>query len=184
MTSQEQQLDLNQLKAAIWHTLETAVGQRGHEWRTPVLATVDHEGLPQARTVVLRDVDTVRQELRIFTDHRSPKIQQIRQQPRASLLFWSKTLCWQVRMSVDVKVITEGPDIDAAWDRISKSAAAQDYLTFEAPGSPLPGMKKEAEHHAMAILVAQARELDWLELTPGGHRRALLSPHRQHWLVP
>lgn len=176
--------ELKNIKAAIWQNLELSVSERGHQWRTPVLATIDTAGTPQARTVVLRSVNTAAQQLRIFTDKRSPKVEELLQQPRASLLFWSSSLSWQVRISAQISVITEGEAIDQAWARISKSAAASDYLTFEAPGSPLPAMMRKADSHALAILEAQAEEIDWLEINPGGHRRARLSREKEEWLVP
>lgn len=177
-------ITLENLETSIWQTLEASIAERGHEWRTPVLATIDENGLPQARTLVLRGVDPDKRQLRIFTDHRSPKVQQIRQQPCVTLLFWSRVLNWQVRISAEMSVIADGPEIDTAWSRICKSAAAFDYLTLDAPGSPLPDMEKHSEYHALAILVAQVKEIDWLELNPEGHRRARLTDGEAQWLTP
>ena len=51
--------EFESLRAQIWQQLRQAIGEREHEWRTPVLADVDAEGLPQARTVVLRQADPI-----------------------------------------------------------------------------------------------------------------------------
>jgi pyridoxine/pyridoxamine 5'-phosphate oxidase len=40
----------------------------------PSLATVSPDGLPDARTVVLREVDPDQERLVFFTDARSPKV--------------------------------------------------------------------------------------------------------------
>ncbi len=48
---------LEELGATLWRELAGAAQDRAHEWRQPVLATVCPEFGPQARTVVLREVD-------------------------------------------------------------------------------------------------------------------------------
>ena len=45
------------IRHRIWTELQRATVDRHHEWRTPVLATSGLDGLPQARTVVLRAAD-------------------------------------------------------------------------------------------------------------------------------
>ena len=98
----------HQLRLSIWERLQEAVTSRESAWRTPVLASVDSHGMPQARTVVLREVDPVAQRLVIYTDHRSPKAVAFADRPEAVLVFWSKALGWQLRVAVDVRVETRG----------------------------------------------------------------------------
>ena len=57
-----------ELPVRIWQELQRAPLDKHHDWRTPVLATVDGHGLPQARTVVLRQADRTAQTLAFFTD--------------------------------------------------------------------------------------------------------------------
>ena len=105
--------------------------------------------------------------------------------PQSALVFWSKRLSWQLRVSARVRVDTAGPLLDAAWARVSQSAAAGDYLSATAPGSPLHLQNNAPDkQHNMAILVAQVDVMDWLELARSGHRRALLTPERTEWRVP
>lgn len=169
----------------IWLELQRATQDRHHDWRTPVLTSVDAQGAPQARTVVLREADPGTQELTFYTDSRSPKVAELQAAPLCALVFWSKRLGWQLRISARVHVDTKGPLLDAAWSRVSQSAAAGDYLSAAAPGSPLhlQGNALDQQHN-MAILIAQVQVLDWLELARSGHRRALLTPDRTEWRVP
>ena len=165
--------------------LQRAVHDRHHDWRTPVLTSVDALGAPQARTVVLRGVDTITKEFTFFTDSRSPKVAELQASPQTALVFWSKRLSWQLRVSARVRVDTTGPLLDAAWERVSQSAAAGDYLSGTAPGSPLHLQNNEPhKQHNMAILIAQVEVMDWLELARSGHRRALVTPNRTEWRVP
>ncbi len=174
------------LSRRIWHELERATRERDHAWRTPVLATVDADHAPQARTVVLRSADAVRGEFRVFTDARSPKVGELRAQPRAVLVFWSPLLNWQLRATVDVVVLDQGDEVDEAWARVSTSAAARDYLAPVAPGHVLDASADgTASQHHLVILVAQLRAMDWLELGgQGEHRRCRVTPGGVERLVP
>jgi hypothetical protein len=177
--------DAGTVRQTIWRELQRATMNRNHAWRTPVLATVDRSGMPQARTVVLREADQMKQSLAVYTDHRSPKVMELVGCPRAVFVFWSSVLNWQLRVMAEVSVEIDGGRVQRAWDQVRQTAGAGDYLSLEAPGSPLgqrPGDR--AERHALGIIAAKVTSIDWLELSSGGHRRALLQGERLQWLVP
>jgi hypothetical protein len=178
-------LPLADLQRHIWTQLQRAVHDKFHEWRTPVLATVDADGAPQVRTVILRQVDVSSHQLTFFTDSRAPKVSQLLAQPRASLLFWSNRLSWQLRVQAQVSVLLEGSKVDSAWDSLAQSPAAPDYLSVHAPGTAVPtGNAAAGTIPHLAILVADVSDIDWLELGRSGHRRAQLRGHEAQWLVP
>ena len=54
--------------------------------------TVGADGLPQARTVVLRHAHSKLGQLQIYTDSRSPKVAEMTAAPGVMLTFWSKRL--------------------------------------------------------------------------------------------
>ena len=181
-------LNEQEIRQRIWIELQRATQDRHSQWRTPVLATVDKEGAPDARTVVLRHADAKLSRLHVYTDRRSPKVVALADQPNAILVFWSKRLNWQLRVRVQMSVQTTGPQVDAVWDRVSQSAAAGDYLSPSTPGDRLldvPAPPRDSTHpHHLAILVAQVQEIDWLELARSGYRRALLGADTWQWRVP
>lgn len=169
----------------IWTELQRATVDRHHEWRTPVLATTSSPGVPQARTVVLRGADARASRLVFYTDRRSPKVAELQTTPVAALVFWSKRLNWQLRVGVQTQVHTEGSWVDAAWARVSQSAAAADYLAPQGPGSVLdPAAATGSGPHHLAVVTAQVEHWDWLELAREGHRRARLVGSGVEWLVP
>lgn len=175
----------DELLHRIWNELQRATVDRHHEWRTPVLATASPQGGPQARTVVLRGADASTSQLVFFTDSRSAKVNELQTTAAAVLVFWSKRLNWQLRVSVQAKVHTEGALVESAWARVSQSAAAGDYLAAQAPGSALhPTAAAEEGLHHLAVVTAQVEQVDWLELAREGHRRARLVGSTVHWLVP
>jgi hypothetical protein len=181
------------IRPQIWKELGRASLDRHHEWRTPVLACIDADGLPDARTVVLRQVDAQAGQLTFYTDSRSPKVAQLQAQGAAMLVFWSTRLSWQLRVRVASTVITAGPEVEALWQGVKQSAAAGDYLSPLPPGAVLsPGSdaadaapaNAPAPVHSFALLRAQVLQMDWLELSRDGHRRAQLSANTWAWLTP
>jgi pyridoxamine 5'-phosphate oxidase len=173
------------IRHRIWTELQRATVDRHHEWRTPVLATIGLDGLPQARSVVLRAADGKASQLRFFTDRRSPKVAELQAAPAAVFVFWSQRLSWQLRVQAVAQVHTEGPLVDTAWARVSQSAAASDYLAPQAPGSPLHALTDpEPDSHHLAVVTAHIKLIDWLELARDGHRRARLTDSALVWLVP
>ena len=184
---------LAEIHAAIWRELARAPLDRHHEWRTPTLATV-REGLPDARTVVLREVDASAGLLRVFSDSRASKVAQLDAQPQAVLVMWSRRLSWQLRLRVAVTVHTDGLAATSRWVRLSQSPAARDYLAPQAPGEWLaegaaagPSVPAVDRGH-FAVLEAVVQHIDWLELHPDGHRRAALAGPAgavdARWLTP
>lgn len=185
----------SEIRQRIWTELQRATQDRHHEWRTPILATVDADNLPQARAVVLRHADAKLQQLQIYTDSRSPKVAELLVRPNSVLVFWSKRLSWQLRVQTVTSVQRSGPEVAAVWARVSQSAAAGDYLSARAPGVALPGGNSasaataaegdlQQQPHHLAIITAQVQEMDWLELARSGHRRAVCSADRWEWRVP
>ena len=173
------------LQRHIWMQIQRAAFDKFHEWHTPALATVDSQGAPQARTMVLRQVDVMARQLVFFADKRSANVAQVQAQPKACLLFWSTRLKWQLRVQVNISVLTSGARVEAAWGDLAQSPAAADYLSTTAPGSPVRATDAAAnEAPQLAVLVADFIEMDWLELAKSGHRRAHITSNSFDWLAP
>ena len=178
---------------ALWQELARAPHDKHHEWRTPVLATVDGEAA-DARTVVLREVNTDDATLLIFSDARAGKLAQLQAHPLGMLVMWSGRLSWQLRLRVQLSAQTEGLAVSSRWARLKLSPAAQDYLSPLAPGQTMtteldekmpPSLASTAvERGHFAVLQARVLSADWLELHREGHRRARFDDQGARWLVP
>jgi pyridoxamine 5'-phosphate oxidase len=195
MTARLQQLD--EIETSIWSELERSVAPRPrpepgepdaisppHEWRVAVLATVDN-GQADARSLVLREVDAAERRLVFYTDARSPKVRQIQQSPQGTLIFYSHELGWQLRMQVRLNVETAGLAVSSRWAKLQTSAGARDYLSVSAPGRPLDAALADLGTRGhFALIEAQAETVDWLELHPEGHRRAVMGANGSRWVQP
>lgn len=188
---------LAELNTALWQELTRAPRDKHHEWRTPVLATVDADAA-DARTVVLREVDAETATLLIYSDARAGKLAQLQAAPLGTLVLWSRRLSWQLRLRVALSADTEGLAVATRWAQLRMSPAAQDYLSPLSPGSevtvrPVPAVPAEAtaplrsappERGHFAVLRAHVLSTDWLELHRDGHRRARFDADGARWLVP
>jgi len=176
---------LAQIDSRIWQDLQQAVTQPGHEWRTMVLATVAG-CTAQARTVVLREVRASARELIFYTDARSAKVQQMRDDPLGTLLCWSSPIGWQLRLLVELEVETSGLNVSSRWAKLKLTPAAQDYLSPLPPGSPVTARHEpeRASRGHFAVVTARVLSTDWLELHTEGQRRARFDNSGATWLQP
>jgi pyridoxamine 5'-phosphate oxidase len=176
--------DLAQIEAAIWRELAACVHDKGHAWRVGVLATTDGDSA-DARSVVLREWHAGPRTLLLFTDARSPKVQQIEAHPQGTLVLWCARRGWQLRLRVRLAVETAGLRVSSHWARLKMSPAAQDYMSPLPPGSPLLNavQTRESRGH-FAVLAAEVLVVDWLELHAQGHRRALFDAEGGRWVSP
>jgi pyridoxamine 5'-phosphate oxidase len=85
--------------------LEEAVKAEPSDANAMTLATVDDDGMPDARVVLLKGVDQT--DFTFFTNLESAKGRQIAAHPRAALVFHWKSLRRQVRVRGDVAPVSE-----------------------------------------------------------------------------
>ena len=76
------------------------------------LATADRDGRPSARTVLLKGVDE--RGFVFYTNARSRKARQLRENPRAALVFFWQTVFEQVQVEGPVAFVADG-EADAYW---------------------------------------------------------------------
>jgi pyridoxamine 5'-phosphate oxidase len=152
----------------------------------PVVATVDTDGVPQQRVMILRHVDWVSRELRFHTDRRSAKIGQAKGAQIASMLIYDESAKVQLRMTGSIRVLSNGI-ADDAWAS-STTFARRCYMAVDAPGgvseSPTSGLPEWIEGKQpdeaqlsdaranFAVLIVTVERLEWLYLANAGHRRA------------
>lgn len=177
--------ELDTIRSNIWNELQCAISNRQHGWRTLTLATLSSDGLPDARTVVLREIAPEAQRLTIYTDKRSPKVFQISQHPNVSIVFWCSRLNWQLRIQAVAKICQNPERAINVWQTVRDTAGAQDYLSFEAPSSPMTSNERLSEDkNQLCIIDFNIQSIDWLSLNREGHRRAKIENGHLTWLTP
>lgn len=175
---------LQGLEQACWEGLSRAAADRSDDWHTLALATVDGQRA-DARIVILREVDAAGRELMFFTDGRSPKVAQLRQCPNATLLAWSVSRGWQLRIGARLSVITDGLEVSSRWARLKLSPSAKDYLSPLPPGTPIGQVVPDRSSRGhFVVVMAKVETIDWLELHAAGQRRAVFDHRGARWLQP
>ncbi|MFN7177237.1 MAG: pyridoxamine 5'-phosphate oxidase family protein [Thermaurantiacus sp.] len=197
--------DLQEAEDAIWQMLARATRDRRSAWHTPVLATVGTDGAPQARVLVLRAVDRRARLLRLHTDVRTAKVDEIRKEPRASLLLYDPGARLQLRASGIARIEHVSQAADTAWSA-TRLLGRRCYTAPDAPGSTAPGPvsglppelesreptpeESEAGRPNFAVLLVELLRLEFLQLAFAGHRRGAFAHDAGtgawagRWLVP
>lgn len=186
-----------------WSLLEAGAANRRTMMHSPVIASVNHEGHPTQRVMVMREAVRHERLLRFHTDARSPKVGQIGSGSPVHVLAYEADARVQLRMSGRGWVVGDGPEAEAAWAN-SSLFARRCYLTREGPGSdsavPTSGLPPSVEGRKptevqvtrgrpnFAVLTIRIDCMDWLNLAQTGHRRAIIEWEQGvahgRWLVP
>jgi len=172
------------------HDLRGAKSKRNHPFKNAYLSTVDEHLQPRTRTIVVREV-TEQMECIIFTDARTTKVHQLRQNPKASLLFYNHKSLRQIRIDGNLEPITGEKEVKHLFSRVT-SKAIKDYTTQLPPGSPIKNsdhveyMERSENHFLPLRLIPKTIEL--LQLKRPNHLRALYALEdgswNGQWLVP
>ncbi len=167
--------------------LGRGVADRRHPARHPTFASISPDGLPQARTLVLRAFDPEQMALAFHTDGGSDKMAGLRERPFAAIHIWHPSRHLQIRMTADVTIF-DGPDAADAWAKVPE-ASRENYTISPKPGSPLDAAldyEKGSNQARFSILSARVSHMDILYLGDC-HRRARydrLTNWAGHWVAP
>ena len=92
--------DLSEIKKKIWSMLDNAVTDRSSPFRIPVFICGNQNDL-DGRIVVLRKSDQSNHLVQYHSDIRSDKIEKLKANKNAALLFYDKDEKIQVRLKVE-----------------------------------------------------------------------------------
>ncbi|MGB5077437.1 MAG: pyridoxamine 5'-phosphate oxidase family protein, partial [Sphingorhabdus sp.] len=170
----------------------------------PVVASVDTDGNPSQRIMILRDFNWEDRQMRFNTDRRSTKVAQLENLGNTSILIYDEAAKLQIRLAGTARVDSQ-QEAEAAW-RDSTPFARRCYMSEAAPGditdnpsSGLPGWiesKKPSEEQLaparanFAVVIVSIYRIEWLYLANSGHRRAqwqwdeTANTWSGRWLIP
>ena len=192
--------DFKEIKKKIWSTLDDAVNNRSSPFRIPVFICGDQSDF-DGRIVVLRKSDQINNLLHFHSDIRSDKIPKLKNNKKASMLFYDKKEKIQVRLKVECIINHNNEITKESWSKTGHMSR-KCYLIDHGPGteSPAPtsGLKPELDNFAFTmeqseegyknftVIQCKITGIEWLYLAAKGHRRARfdLENKRDTWLVP
>ncbi|WP_069262068.1 pyridoxamine 5'-phosphate oxidase family protein [Paraburkholderia nodosa] len=185
-------MNLEQIYNRIWDCLAAAVREDKHPFKVMQAATVSLDGAPNVRTVLLRSAIEPQNVLTFHTDLRSPKIAELRREPRIALVGVDPVHNLQVRVSGETRILCDGQARLDAW-RSSPDHDLVVYRTRLPPGTPMihaddaldethvPGPGEGLRH--FGVVEVRPTRLDWLDLSAADlHRRALYVRRGDTWV--
>ena len=192
--------NLDEIQNKYWSMLDDAVTNRGSPFRIPVFIC-GHQDEVDGRIVVLRKSDRKNNLLQFHTDLRSPKVDILKKNNKASLLFYDKEEKIQLRVKVDCEINNQNLITEESWKK-TQHISRRCYLTDSSPGTtsenPTSGMisklenfdytKEQSEegYKNFTVIKCKIKSVEWLYLAAKGHRRAKfdLETNKNGWLIP
>ena len=192
--------DFNQIKKKIWSMLDDAVTNRSSQFRIPTFICGHNNDL-DGRIVVLRKADQQNNLVQFHSDIRSYKIELLKNNPNAALLFYDKDEKIQVRLKVNCIINHENDITKSSWEK-TQHISRKCYLVDNGPGTesdvPTSGLKPELDnfdytkeqseegYKNFTVIQCKIKSIEWLYLAAKGHRRAKfdLENNKDNWLVP
>ena len=192
--------NLEEIQNKYWSMLDDAVTNRGSPFRIPVFMCA-HQDEIDGRIVVLRKSDRENNLLQFHTDLRSPKVDILKKNNKASLLFYDKDEKIQLRVKVECEINNQNSTTEESWKK-TQHISRRCYLTDSPPGTssenPTSGMiskledfdytmeQSEEGYKNFTVIKCMIKSIEWLYLAAKGHRRAKfdLENKKESWLVP
>ena len=192
--------NLKEIIKKIWSMLDDAVTNRSSQFRIPVFVCGDQKDF-DGRIVVLRKSDQQNNLLQFHSDIRSDKIPKLKNNKKASMLFYDKEEKIQVRLKVECTINHQNEITKESWSKTGH-ISRKCYLVDNGPGteSPTPtsGLKPELDNFEFTmeqsekgyknftVIQCKIKSIEWLYLAAKGHRRARfeIDNNKEYWLVP
>ena len=192
--------DFNEIKKKIWLMLDDAITNRASQFRIPTFICGDQSDF-DGRIVVLRKSDQLNNTVQFHSDIRSDKIEKLKKNPKAAMLFYDKNEKIQVRLKIECIVNHNNEITKESWSK-TQHISRKCYLVDNGPGSetkiPTSGLKPEFDNFEFTmeqseegyknftVIQCKIKSIEWLYLAAKGHRRARfdLENNRNTWLVP
>ena len=192
--------DLEEIQNKYWSMLDDAVTNRSSPFRIPVFICANQNEV-DGRIVVLRRSYRASNILQFHTDLRSPKVDILKKNQNASLLFYDKEEKIQLRVKVKCEINNQNSITEESWKK-TQHISRRCYLTDNAPGTisnnPTSGMiskledfdysmeQSEMGYKNFTVIKCKIKSIEWLYLAAKGHRRARfdIDSNKKTWLVP
>ena len=126
------QAELEEIQKKFWSMLDDAVVNRSSPFRIPVFICTDQNDI-DGRIVVLRKSDKENNVLQFHTDLRSPKVDILKKNNKASLLFYDKEEKIQLRVKVDCEINNQNSTTEESWKKTQHISRRCYCLLYTSP---------------------------------------------------
>ncbi|PQB05288.1 pyridoxamine 5'-phosphate oxidase family protein [Aureitalea marina] len=162
--------------------LKRSENDPSHPFRYFFLGT--HARFPQVRTVVKRGLDD-RLGLTFFTDSRTRKVGEIRQNDLVSALFYHPQIQLQIRLNGKASILSEDSmEYAKYFNQIQSGPHRKDYTTKETPGTPSMDESEiiYGETIHLTVIKISPHDLDVVQLGKTRHHRSHYERDGNLWI--
>ena len=135
--------DLEEIQNKYWSMLDDAVTNRSSPFRIPVFMSSDNNEI-DGRIVVLRKSDRENNLLQFHTDLRSPKVNILKNNNNASLLFYDKEEKIQLRVKVECEINNQNSVTETSWKKTQHISSCLLYTSPSPRDATLSRMPSSA----------------------------------------
>jgi pyridoxamine 5'-phosphate oxidase len=192
-------LSLNTIHEEIWDYLENGIKDTSSSFHFPIVSSIDANGNPSTRTVVLRRVNKKNKIISFNTDIRSNKWIEIKHNKNVSVHIYDFSKKTQIRIKGTANLNYENEKWLTAWNstpNMSRECYASPYPPSIVIKNPEDIDKniKTIKHEELdkykenfGTIDIHIKSIDWLYLLYSGHRRAQFT-YKQNinmvWIAP
>lgn len=175
---------LKNIHSQVWEDFKDGVKNTKSSFHFPVISTINKDGFPSSRTVVLRKIDKKNKIISFNTDIRSNKWNEIINNNKVSVSIYDTSKKTQIRILGKAIVNYKNKIWESAWNstpRMSRECYSTPYSPSTVISKPedidlnLKKIKTE-DYEKYKInfgrIDIHIYSLDWLYLVHSGHRRA------------
>jgi pyridoxine/pyridoxamine 5'-phosphate oxidase len=175
---------LKNIHREVWDDFKDGVKNTKSSFHFPIISTIDKDGFPSSRTVVLRKIDKINKIISFNTDIRSNKWNEINNNNKVSVNIYDTSKKTQIRILGTALVNYKNKKWESAW----KATPKMSRECYSTPYPPSTIISKP-EYIDMNLKKIKSKDyekykinfgrvdihiysLDWLYLIHSGHRRA------------
>lgn len=176
--------------------LKRAGADARHKFRFFSVATLKESGglIPQSRMVVLRNFDED-WTFEFYTDKRSSKVAEIKNNPILSALFWDPSKRVQIRIEADAKIHNQDEISAERWKHV-QGDAQKAYASVPAPGTLVDAPEnahqwsEKIDDENFVVIRSVPRQIKILQLSGmehlalDFHRKAATGEWFGGWIAP
>lgn len=179
---------LEEIRKIIFSELKKNTIKKSSAMRNVILATGSSS--PDLRYVVLREFHQNELQVYIYTDIRSNKIEQIKENNEVVILAYHASKKCQVKLRGKCEIHHQDELAKQQWEKVG--GGKDSYNTSDSPGTKKDDlekaqqMKERYDDESFCVLSIHIASMEVLQLSQDGHIRCLFDfeNEKSNWLVP
>ena len=185
--------DLDKGELKIWDLLAQGVVNKKSKFHTPTLSTINGNSI-NSRTIILRKVDNKIKTLFFYSDFRSRKVLNIKQNNNATVHLYEPRFKLQVQLYGHAKIENNSEKIKNIWSNLN-SFSKKNYLSVLSPGEKIDSLDNlkyntdnEEAFYNFSLIYFKVSKLECLQLLDNKNIRVEFvyteSSDKKYYMVP